>query len=278
WKRRESAMVRILAWAVFAVFMITAFRAGWTRSETDFPGYYTAAVLVRKHLPLRNYYEWEWFQRQMNYAGIETQLGAYAAQTPLAMMPLVAFASLPVQTAKRIWLTVNLGLLIGTIWLLSRLTSFSPERIAILAFCGFDSLARNFVLGQYYVCLLFLLTAAFYFLCSQRNTAAGVMAGVAFGLKLYGGPFLVYFAVKRNWRAVGGMLIAMLCLIAIALGIFGSTDVHYYATQILPRAMEGSPIDPYHPGSPTLSAFLRRTLEPEPWLNPHPLFDAAWLF
>src|SRR5690349_18973209 len=69
--------VRLLALAGACVFFATSFRAGWNRSETDFPNYYTAAVLVRNGQPLHNYYEWTWFQRQMTYAGIENQLGGY---------------------------------------------------------------------------------------------------------------------------------------------------------------------------------------------------------
>ena len=38
---------RVLAVLMFAVFLASSFRKGWTRSETDFPNYYTAAVLVR---------------------------------------------------------------------------------------------------------------------------------------------------------------------------------------------------------------------------------------
>ena len=39
---------RALAVLMFAVFLATSFRKGWTRNETDFPNYYTAAVLVRQ--------------------------------------------------------------------------------------------------------------------------------------------------------------------------------------------------------------------------------------
>lgn len=74
-------MIRFAALLTFTIFLLTAFRAGWTRAETDFPNYYTAAVLVRHRQPLRNFYDWTWFERQMNYAGVERQLGAYTPQT-----------------------------------------------------------------------------------------------------------------------------------------------------------------------------------------------------
>ncbi|MGH9696649.1 MAG: hypothetical protein ACRD5Z_21055, partial [Bryobacteraceae bacterium] len=116
---------RILAAAAYCLFLFTSFRAGWNRAETDFPNYYTAAVLVRKGEPLRKFYDWTWFQRQMNYAGVEAQLGSYVPQTPVTMLPLLPLARFPVQTAKRAWLLLNLGLLAVTFWLLSRVTRFS---------------------------------------------------------------------------------------------------------------------------------------------------------
>jgi hypothetical protein len=264
---------------MFVCFLLIPFRRGWTHSETDFPGYYTAAVLARKQAPLRNYYDWPWFQREMNYAGIETQLGAYAAQTPLTMLPIVPLASFPVQTAKRMWMTINLFLLAAAIWMIAEATAFRFAEIAILAFCGYGSLDRNFVLGQYYICLLFLLSLTFFVLQRQRSIAAGASAGLAFALKLYGGPFLVYFAVKRNWRGLAGMLATMLLLSAVAIGIFGWSGTYYYLTQILPRSLEGGPIDPYHPANQTISTMLRRLLMFEPELNPAPLsYQPAWFF
>ena len=42
--------------------MARPFRVAWTQSATDFPNYYTAAVLARQGKPLHNYYDWTWFQ------------------------------------------------------------------------------------------------------------------------------------------------------------------------------------------------------------------------
>ena len=64
-------MARLAAVVGFVVVLSAAFRTGWTRISTDFPNYYTAAVAVRHHDPLPTLYDWTWFARQMNYAGIE---------------------------------------------------------------------------------------------------------------------------------------------------------------------------------------------------------------
>src|ERR1700692_4982389 len=94
---------RVVALLMLALFLAASFRKGWTRDETDFPNYYTAAVLVTHRAPLRDYYDWTWFQRQMNYAGIEAQLGAYTPQTPLTMLPLLELTSFAPQAANKIW-------------------------------------------------------------------------------------------------------------------------------------------------------------------------------
>ena len=268
----------ILALLMLALFLATSFRKGWTRDETDFPNYYTAAVLVNHGAPLRDYYDWAWFQRQMNYAGIEHQLGTYVPQTPLTMLPMVPFAGFPVRTAKQIWLVLNLIFLAATLWMLSRATGIRIEYVAILMFLGYGSLQSNFRLGQYYVFLLFLLTLAFYCLDQGKSTASGFLCGVAFGLKLYGGPFLLYFAWKRNWKAVAGMLAATAIAVATAIALFGWADVHFYASQILPRSLEGEVIDPYSSRIGTLTTFLRHSLVMEADLNPQPLWNAPVAF
>ena len=141
--------LRLAVLVTLLILLGTAFRTGWMRAETDFPNYDTAARLAVQHKPLRNYYDWTWFVREMNYAGYGRTIGTYAAQTPLTMLPMMGFTRFAPQTAKRIWLVFNLGFLWASVWLLSRLTRFRVETIWLLAFCGYFSLLTNFRYGQY---------------------------------------------------------------------------------------------------------------------------------
>jgi Glycosyltransferase family 87 len=252
--------------------------SGYERSETDFANYYTAAVLLRKHEPLQRYYDWTWFDRQMNYAGLQRQLGAYAAQTPLTMLPLLGPSFLPEQAAKRVWLICNLIFLGATVWMLSNVTRLRFEQVWLLAFCGYFSLDRNFLYRQYYVFLLFLLTFTFYLLRHDRLWSGGFVAGIAFALKLYGGPFLLFFAATRKWKALAGMMAAAIGAGAVAIAVFGWPDVRYYLMQILPRSLEGGSIDPYNASNATISTLLHRWFLGEPGLNPNPLWNAPWVF
>jgi hypothetical protein len=270
--------LRIGALLAFAIFLATSFYTGWTKPETDFPIYYTAAVLVRQKQLLRKYYDWTWFARQMNYAGNGTQLGAYTPHTPLTMLPMVGLAGFPPQRAKQVWLGCNLIFLGATVWLMSRMTRVRFESIWLLAFCGYFSLRTNFLFGQYYVFLLLLMTLAAYFIQRRKYGLAGAMSGVVSGLKLYGGPLVLYFAARRQWKALLGMIATALLLVGLAIALFGASDVRYYATQILPRSLEGSSVDPYNPGNPTFTALLRRTFMGDAELNPHPLWQAPQLY
>jgi hypothetical protein len=269
---------RALALPTLGVFVTLVFALGWTRVGADFPNYYTAATLVRKGLPLQDYYDWTWFQRQMNYAGVGTHRGVYIPQTPLTMLPFIPLAAFPPQTAKRIWLGINVVLLAGTIWLLCRVTVFNLQNIALLMLCAAVPLYINFLYGQYYIALLFLLTLGYYFLRRRRSLVSGAVLGLAFALKLYAGPYLLFFMARRNWRAVAGMLAVVTCCLGLAVAMFGRANVAYYATQVIPRALEGGAVNPYHPGNPAISVILRRLFVFDPALNPHPAWNAPWLF
>jgi hypothetical protein len=258
--------------------MLTAFRAGWTRLSTDFPNYYTAAMATRHREPLRSFYDWTWFARQMNYAGIENQLGAYTPQTPLTMLPMMALTSVPPQTAKRVWLTIDLVMLAATIAILARTTAIRWEYLAVLLLCGYPSLRSNFLFGQYYIFLLFFITLALDAFVRKRDDASGFLSGATFALKLYTGPLVLYFAARRAWWSVLGMVAGSAFLGALALSWFGWSDTAYYLTHVLPRTLEGGSIDPYNFGVPALSTLLHKLFMREAELNPNPAFEAPWLF
>jgi hypothetical protein len=92
--RKTANDTKALALAALGVLLaahlvVVPFRQGWTQMGTDFPNYYTAAVVTLKHEPLQQFYDWVWLQRQIHFAGIEHQLGGYVPYTPLTMLPVL---------------------------------------------------------------------------------------------------------------------------------------------------------------------------------------------
>ena len=271
-------MARVAAVVGLAVVVSAAFRTGWTRIGTDFPNYYIGAVAARHHDSLRDLYDWTWFARQSNYAGIENQLGGYVPQSPATMLPVLPLAGWPPLTAKRIWLVANLILLVAAIGILARMTGVRWEYLVILLLCGYRSLMTNFIYGQYYVLLLFLLTLTFYTFVRRRDTLSGFLCGATFAMKLYPGPLLIYFAIKRAWTSVLGMVAGAACVGGVVLLLFGWNGIAFYLTHVMPRTLEGNSVDPYNPLTATLNMLFHRAFLREAELNPRPLFEAPWLF
>jgi len=97
-------------------------------------------------------------------------------------------------------------------------------------------------------------------------------------MKLYPGPLLIYFAAKRNWSSALGMVAGAVCVGGIALLLFGWGGIAYYLGHVLPRTLEGNSVDPYNLLTTTPNMLLHRTFLREAGLNPHPVFEAPWLF
>ncbi len=214
----------------------------------------------------------------MNYTGTEQQLGGYIPQTPLTMLPLMPLSGLPPQSAKQAWIALNLLFLGITAMLLARLMNGSAAIVLLIALAGYLSLRSNFVLGQYYIFLLFMLTLSVSNLLRGRSFTGGFLMGTVCMLKLYSAPFLLYFLWKRQWRALLGMLAACVGLGALSVAWFGWHPNIFYVSYVLSRASENALLDPYHPAIGTLTNFLRRTFVMERELNPHPLFNAPQVF
>jgi Glycosyltransferase family 87/WD40-like Beta Propeller Repeat len=269
----RRAVLGTLAVLLGGALFFGPFLQGFQRMETDFPNYYTAAKLTIQHMPLRQFYDWVWFQRQIHYAGIDHQLGGYIPHTPLTMLPYLPLTALAPQLAKQIWLVLGLILLAASILLLASMSRLSKLEVLVLSLLAYSSLGLNFKLGQFYILFLFLLAASFYCLLGRRALLGGALLGLIFALKLYTAPFALYFIVRRQWRALTGFLgtVAVLGLLAVAW--FGWSDVWFFATTVMARGLDGSVMDPYNPGLASMTALLRRTFIAEPELNPHPAWN-----
>jgi hypothetical protein len=222
-------------------------------------------------------YEWVWLQRQKDHRDID--------QTTVGMVPITAFstlvlypiASMPALVAKHCWLTLNLGLLLATFWILRCLTALSWRRILLIAALSFP-LRVNFLLGQYYVLLLFLLTLACWLYLGQRRFMAGVFVGFAAGLKIFPIVYLLLFLRKRDWRAFTGGVIGSLSSLVVSIMMFGWELHRIYFTQVLPATFRGECLAPYNLQAASISSLLHRLFIYEPQLNPHPAANIPWIF
>jgi hypothetical protein len=148
----------------------------------------------------------------------------------------------------------------------------------MLVLLAHTALSNNFRFGQYYILLLCLLAAALWCLLRDHEYTGGALIGLIFVLKLYSAPFALYFAVRRQWKALAGFAVAVAVGGLVAVMLFGWNDVWFFINTVLARGTDGSVNEFYNPGTASMTGFLRRTLIAEPELNPDPLWNAPAAF
>jgi Glycosyltransferase family 87/WD40-like Beta Propeller Repeat len=278
---RRGRSVEYLALLVLvAVFLWWGFLPAWKSLNTDFPDYYLVAQLYRRGYPLEQVYDWTWIQRQKDHAGIGQPIVAFALLTPFSLLPVLPFSSLPPLEAKHRWLLANVVLLALTGWLLCRMTGLGPRRVIILTFLAVIPLRTNFLYGQEYVLLLFLLTVAAWFYLKRWPATSGAILAVAGALKIYPALFVFLFARKKQWRATLALAVGSLGLWLLSIVLFGFETVRTYLLEVLPWPLRGEGQDPYSVSWNSLTALLHRLFIAEPELNPHPMvhLPAAYAF
>jgi hypothetical protein len=263
----ESFLLLLL----MAVFAWKGFIPAWRSLNTDFPDYYLAARLYRQGYPVRRFYDWVWFQRQKDHAGLDQAHVSFIPHPPTEILPVLALSSLPPLVAKRCWLLINLTLLTLVMLLLDQVTQLGLRRVAIVAFLAVDALRTNFLFGQDHLLAALLLTLSLVLYLKRKGLAAGVILALGAALKIYPALFLFYFLRKRQWRAVAGLGLCLLSLGLLSLALFGFDNLRYYVVEVLPRSLAGEANDPYSAYWSSLTAWLRRLFIGEPELNPHPL-------
>lgn len=274
----ETAAETVAAALLAGLFLWRGLMRGWQTLNTDFPNYYVAARLIREHFSLDRIYDWIWFQRIANHFGIEHQVVAFLGLTPFSALPIVPLAWLPVLAAKRVWLLINLVLLIALVRGLSRTTGLSARRSWIVALLAVIPLGNNFLLGQMHLLVLALLAAAYVSHMRGKQVLSGCCIAVASALKIYPLFFCLYFAVKKRWKALGAALICLAACMLLSYAIAGPAATHLFLTQQLPRLLQGESQEPFLTSVASPSALLHRLFLFEPGLNPHPLvrYSPIW--
>ncbi len=269
---------RLLCAALAALLLWKGILPAWHNLNTDFPNYYLVARLLREGYSLDRIYDWIWLQRIKDHWGLDQSLVGFAGLSPFSAPPIVPLSVFSALTAKRIWIVLNLLLLAASVELLHPLTSLGRRSIWMLALLAIVPLRTSFLYGQMHLCVLFLLVLAYYFHCRHRELACGACIALAAALKIYPLSFILYFLWKRQWRPALAIL-GTLALITFAGGFWMGWDLlHVYATQILPRSLQGEVLDPYNLHAESFAALLHRLFLFEPTLNPSPLFPSTLLY
>jgi hypothetical protein len=268
---------RGLVVVLLLLFTVRGFVPAWKHLDPDFANYYLAARLYHGGYPVERVYEWTWFQRQKDHAGIERPLVGFMPSTLTSILAIFPLSSLPPLQANRCWLVISLGFLSLAIALLKSITSLTWRRIGILTFLAVAPLRNNFLLGQVHVLMLLLLALAAWLYFRNWHFLSGIALASAAAVKIYPALFLLFFLVRKQWRAAAGLACGMAGAALLSVRLFGAEACRTYLREIL-SGFRGEMIDPYATAWNSLTTLLRRLFVFEPELNPTPVAHLPFLY
>ena len=152
------------------------------------------------------------------------------------------FAVLNFSNALFVWLALNIFLCAGSVFLLWSIRRKAcesvinePLRLALYLFVGltFQPVFSNLMHGQVTGLMFFVFCMGYWFLRNENYFSAGLAFGFIIPLKFYPILFLFYFAYKRKWQIVFGIITMCLILTVISLFTVGVSDFISYCRMVV---------------------------------------------
>jgi alpha-1,2-mannosyltransferase len=208
---RSALRWLILAAGIAAVLYAYKFRQPFTTS--DFTIFYQSTAGPRQDM----------------YKGFRVNLNPPHFQ--LLIEPLTR---LPMPVAAEVWRGLSFASLCGCLLWLARASRERWSAADVGAVLAWAPLYHVVTLNQLTWILWPLLIAAWWYWRQGRWTAGAVAFGIAFSFKSFLGVFLIWLALRRQWRALAVSLLSAAAALAVGIAAYG-LDVFLAWT----RAMSG---------------------------------------
>jgi hypothetical protein len=206
----------------------------------------------------------------------EGKFSPFTPPTAYVLLPVVFFDPL---TAKRIWMIVNILLIVLCARLSCRILPVSfLFALAMVLLCG-RSLSNNLFLGQIYLLIVYLSLAGWHFISGNKKFAGGFCWGMAASVKLFPAVFMLPFLWKRDKSLLSGFVTGFLLLFLIAALYMGGHVMNEYFSVLLSHLngkIEGQ--SPFAYQFQSWNALFRSLFVYDASVNPEPLYSSTLLF
>jgi hypothetical protein len=115
-------------------------------------------------------------------------------------------------------------------------------------------------------------------LAGRYPAVAGCASAAGALTKIFPAALLVYFAIRREYRALWWAVGAAVVLGALGIIAMGWAPHRVYLQEVLGRSLRGEIQDPYNIQWNTFQALLRRAFVRDELLNRQPIWDVPWVF
>jgi hypothetical protein len=275
-------MPHVPTWAVVvaaAVVLLLVYARAVDGSPVDFGAYYGAALAVREgRSPYDDALAWQAAGYVTGGLGRQPTAQTAYVYPPALALALIPLTVLPLQAAQSLWLAVLFGSVVGTAWCLASLvaarhggafwgivavlavalTMFKPVRGALTFSKQVDPL------------IMLLLAATILALTRRRDTAAGIVLGLAVAVK----PFLAVLALGLLWKGAYRAT-CWAGLVAVVVGLGPLLALGLLPDFLAAAAHWSGPAMLASPVGQSAASLLLRTLTVQPYTVP--LIEAPWL-
>ena len=156
---------------------------------------------------------------------------------PFAAVLVQPLAHLTDSQALSVWLALSLVTTLAAAIIVARVAlpaSWPRLELAVLATVAFGPVAYNYWHGQINGVIFLLLAVAFWAYVDGRQTTAGVVLGLAAGIKVAPVVLLVLLLRRRWWRASAAMLATIAATIVAGVLVLGAGPTHTFVSWVLP--------------------------------------------
>ncbi|MHB1132257.1 MAG: glycosyltransferase family 87 protein [Chloroflexota bacterium] len=204
------------------------------RGASDFTAYFLAG---QAHLLGLDYYQRATIEGLAGAAGITGDLGPYL-YPPLFAVIMSPLAGLDYPTARLLWAALSLLALAGGVvmlqWAVGLRLPLGTRGPALALVSLFPPVADDIIKGQITAVLLCLLAGAWLAEKRRQPVVAGLLVAIAASIKLVPAIILLYFLLRRDYRALCAGIVGGAALVAASVLAAGVESHFYYTTQQVP--------------------------------------------
>ena len=278
-QRQRIAAILLFA-TLLALLCVRAIVPAVSHVDTDFPNYLTAARIVVDGGPTDRLYDDEWFQQQMRHYGLgNAEYGKFAPFPPPTALLLVPLAGLQPLAALRVLTAISvLCLALATVLLAKILSWRYVDAASFLLLSGY-AVFNTLKFGQPYILVSLSCILGYYAYLKDRPLLAGLCFGIFVPIKYFPVVFLLYFAVRREWRVVLGGALAIAAVMLASIVVLGPRVHETFLASVLGHHLLGqiSMQSPFTANFQSFDALSRRLFVFDPTANPQPWLTLPWL-
>lgn len=227
------ALIPLVAVCVYCIIKAVGFQIH------DFANYYFGAeLLMTKSLGADIYFP-HIFNLEIAALGYQNIFVSYAPNTPFLATLFYPLTFFSVAMAKIIFNSISLVLFLFSLRRLVKAYPVNPLYLLVLPLVFFIPLRNNFMFGQVYLLLFFLLSEGFLAYKKEAYLKMSLFWSVAILFKVF--PILLFgmLLFRKKYKAFTYLSLACLVLFGCSLLISGHEVWEFYFTSVLPKSGKG---------------------------------------